>query len=167
MINKFLILLIITFGFSYGAVAVMEQAVNKIVVYKNDRKMFLYNKDVKIKEYDIDLGFDPFGHKQKEGDGKTPEGIYKISGRNPNSSYYLSLRISYPSEQDKLNAKKLGVNPGGDIMIHGLPNKLSSFGFGFLLSKDWTLGCIALKSNKEMKEVWDLVENGTLIEINP
>ena len=142
-----------------------EIKADKILIMKEKRKIYLYNNSVQIKEYDMSLGFEPVGHKEREGDGKTPEGIYKISGRNPKSSYHLSLRISYPNEQDRENARKLGVSPGGDIMIHGLPNKIPFIGKAHLLS-DWTLGCIAV-TNEEIREIWDLVPDGTVVEIKP
>ncbi|MGN0905491.1 MAG: murein L,D-transpeptidase family protein [Alphaproteobacteria bacterium] len=134
---------------------------------KRDRKMYLLHKGKAVREYAVDLGADPEGPKEKEGDRKTPEGIYKISGRNPNSRYYLSLRISYPNRKDRERAEKAGVSPGGDIMIHGLPNISTIFGFRTKLKKDWTLGCIAVQTNEEMLEIWHLVKDGTIVEIKP
>lgn len=142
-----------------------ESKADKVVILKSERKIQLLNNNKLIKEYDMALGFSPIGHKERQGDGKTPEGIYKISGRNPNSAYHLSLRISYPNEKDRKNAQKLGVDPGGDIMIHGLPNSMPHIGKAHLQS-DWTLGCIAV-TNEEIKEIWDYVPNGTIIEIKP
>lgn len=142
-----------------------ELKADKVLILKEARKIYLYNGDKKIKEYNMALGFSPVGHKQQEGDGKTPEGIYKISGRNPKSAYHLSLRISYPNEQDRKKAQERGVSPGGDIMIHGLPNKLPFIGKAHLLS-DWTLGCIAV-TNQEIEEIWELVPDGTTVEIKP
>lgn len=141
--------------------------VDMILVEKSARKLSLLSGQKVVAQYDIDLGFTPEGHKEREGDGKTPEGFYKISGRNPKSKYFLSLRISYPNEQDKIYAAKLKVSPGGDIMIHGLPNSLSFFGFRKKLKKDWTQGCIAVQSNQEMQEIWDNVPTGTMVEIRP
>lgn len=148
----------------FSATSTLEK-IDKVLILKSERKIYLKSKDKIIKEYDISLGFSPIGHKVKEGDGKTPEGIYKISGRNPKSAYHLSLRISYPNEKDKNTAKKLGLSPGGDIMIHGLPNSMPSIGKAHLLS-DWTLGCIAV-TNDEIKEIWDMVSDGTTVEIKP
>lgn len=139
--------------------------IDNILILKSERKLYLQNNGKNIKEYDMALGFTPVGNKEKEGDGKTPEGIYKISGRNPKSSYHLSLRISYPNEEDKKRAAKQGVNPGGDIMIHGLPNGMGMIGKAHLL-RDWTLGCVAV-TNEEIKEIWDLVPNGTQVDIKP
>lgn len=143
----------------------MAGDVDKILIIKSERKMYLMSKEKQIKEYDVSLGFAPIGHKVRQGDGKTPEGIYKISGRNPKSSYHLSLRISYPNEEDKRKAEELGVDPGGDIMIHGLPNSMPHLGRLHLLN-DWTLGCIAV-TNKEIKEIWNTVPNGVTVEIKP
>lgn len=141
--------------------------VDMVLVEKGTRKLSLLSGQKVVAQYDIDLGFTPEGHKEREGDGKTPEGFYKISGRNPKSKYFLSLRISYPNEQDKLYAAEMGVSPGSDIMIHGLPNGLSFFGFKKKLKKDWTRGCIAVQTNAEMQEIWDNVRDGTMVEIRP
>lgn len=138
---------------------------DKIVVKKGERKLLLLKNGKIIRKYKIALGFNPNGDKKQEGDGKTPEGIYYISGRNPKSKFHLSLRISYPSEQDKKEAELKNVSPGGDIMIHGLPNKKSFLGTAHTLV-DWTAGCIAV-TNTEIEEIWSLVENGTEIEILP
>jgi murein L,D-transpeptidase YafK len=140
-------------------------AVDKIVVYKAERKMELLSKNKVVKEYDISLGRNPKGAKRFQGDSKTPEGDYIISGRNDKSAYHLSLRISYPNKSDIEYAKKHGKNAGGDIMIHGLPN-------GYILPDslgrlaDWTDGCIAV-TDKEIEEIWKLVPNGTKITIKP
>lgn len=127
--------------------------------------MYLLSNDKQIKEYSISLGFEPQGAKDRQGDGKTPEGTYKITGRNPGSKYHKSLRVSYPSAKDIKKAKELGVDPGGDIMIHGLPNGMCNIGKAHLL-KDWTLGCIAITC-EEIEEVWKLVKDGTTVEIKP
>jgi murein L,D-transpeptidase YafK len=108
----------------------------------------------------IRLGDNPIGHKQYEGDEKTPEGNYRISGRNPGSSYHLSLRISYPNAADSAFAAKSGKSAGGDIFIHGQPNNWS----GPTLARDWTDGCIAL-SNAEIEQLWALVPDGIPIRI--
>jgi murein L,D-transpeptidase YafK len=118
-----------------------------------------------LRSYRIALGFDPVGHKVKEGDGRTPEGRYAIEWRNPRSAYHLSLRISYPNDVDRLRAGELGVDPGGDIMIHGLPNGVGAGERGHP-ERDWTRGCIAV-SDVEMEEIWALVADGTAVEINP
>ena len=103
--------------------------------------------------------------KTREGDSKTPEGIYKIDSRNEKSAYHLALHISYPNEKDKKRAKELGVSPGGNIMIHGIKNGLGWVG-RFHTLFDWTKGCIAV-TNKEMEEIYRLVPNGTIVEIKP
>ncbi|MEP1767286.1 MAG: L,D-transpeptidase family protein [Sulfitobacter sp.] len=134
--------------------------VTRIVVNKTDRKMFLLNKTRVLKEYDILLGFAPEGHKRIEGDGKTPEGLYRINRRNPNSRFHLSLGISYPNAEDIRVARALGKSPGGEIFIHGQRHP-------FRLDKDdWTWGCISV-SNKEMERIYAMVKDGTPIAINP
>jgi len=147
--------------------AAEPQQVAKIIVYKEARKMELLDGNDKImRRYNIALGANPQGHKTEEGDEKTPEGIYEISGRNPNSRYHLSLRISYPNAQDIAGAARLGVSPGGDIMIHGLPNDAGWWGFFYRFNNRWTNGCIAV-TNQEIKEIWNLVADGTPIDIRP
>lgn len=143
-----------------------EEPADKILVQKSERKLYLLKNGEVLRSYHIGLGPNPVGHKTQEGDGKTPEGKYKINGRNPKSAYHLSLRVSYPNAEDKANAAKRGVSPGGDIMIHGLPNALSKLRAEKLLKKGWTAGCIAV-SDKEIEEIWRMVPNGTEIEITP
>jgi murein L,D-transpeptidase YafK len=136
-----------------------------IRVLKSARQMLLLRNGEVIKRYAIALGGSPVGHKQREGDRRTPEGSYTISGRNPKSSYHLSLRISYPNEADRARAAALSVAPGGDIMIHGLPNGLGSMGAKHR-EEDWTDGCIAV-TDAEIEEIWALVPDGTPIRIDP
>ena len=136
---------------------------DKILVEKGKRQMHLLVEGAIMKSYQIALGFDPIGHKQQQGDGRTPEGLYQISGRNPKSAYHLSLRVSYPSVEDRKNAGVRGVNPGGDIFIHGLPN---GWPMNSAPKVDWTAGCIAV-NNDEIEEIWKAVDNGIPIEIKP
>ena len=136
-----------------------------MVVNKSRRELLLLSGGNVLRSYRISLGFDPVGHKVKDGDGRTPEGRYAIDRRNPRSAYHLSLRISYPNEADRLRAGELGVDPGGDIMIHGLPNGVDAAERGHP-ERDWTRGCIAV-SDAEMEEIWSLVADGTAVEINP
>ncbi len=142
-----------------------KEPVDKVLIEKSDRRLTLISKDETIMSYKIALGGNPVGPKEKKGDKKTPEGFYTIESRNRHSDYHLSLRISYPNEDDKKRAKKMGVSPGGDIMIHGIKNGLSWVG-GFHTAMDWTEGCIAV-TNREMEEIARLVPNGTLVEIRP
>lgn len=135
--------------------------VTQIVVNKGDRKMYLLHGSKVLKAYDVELGFTAAGHKQFEGDGKTPEGDYTIDRRNPNSAFHLSLGVSYPNEADIAFAEEQGKSPGGDIFIHGRPNgKRKNPG------PDWTAGCISV-SNKQMQTIYAMVRNGTPIRINP
>jgi len=134
-----------------------------VLIDKSERKMWLIAAGKKYREYEIALGDNPIGHKQQEGDEKTPEGTYIIDYRNPESSYHLSLHIDYPRESDKENARQRGVSPGGNIFIHGLPNGADSLPHAYK-GKDWTDGCIAL-DNREIEEVWQLVKDGTTVEI--
>ena len=116
-----------------------------------------------IKTFRIALGRNPLGAKQEEGDMKTPEGIYKVDGRNPQSSFHLALHISYPSDEDNKRAATHGVSPGSDIMIHGIQNGRGWIG-AFHRWKDWTAGCIAV-TDEEIEELWRITPDGTTIEI--
>jgi len=135
--------------------------ITHVLVNKGDRKMYLFHKNRVIKSYNVDLGFTAKGHKQFEGDGKTPEGQYFIDRRNPNSAFHLSLGISYPNAQDVAFAKARGKSPGGDIFIHGQPNGERRVG-----RPDWTAGCISV-TNRQMEQIYAMVKNGTPITIRP
>jgi len=130
---------------------------DRIVIYKARRQMLLLRGESVLRTYRIALGRDPVGHKQQEGDGRTPEGRYLIDRRNPKSAYHLSLHISYPNAEDRARAEARGVAPGGDIMIHG--QKPGADGEG-----DWTQGCIAV-ADAEVDEIWGLVPDGTPVHI--
>ncbi|WP_171234658.1 murein L,D-transpeptidase family protein [Ruegeria sp. HKCCA6837] len=139
--------------------------VTSLVVNKGARKLYLLHHEKVLREYDVDLGFAPRGTKTKKGDGRTPEGSYLIDRRNPRSRYHLSLGISYPNSQDIAQAKAAGVNPGGDIFIHGQPNLRSELKRA-RKTPDWTAGCIAVK-NYEIEEIYAMVNKGTLITLRP
>lgn len=136
-----------------------------ILVEKSARRLTLMHNGDVIRTYDVALGSAPRGPKRQEGDGRTPEGVYAIDFRNARSHFHLALRISYPNVADRADAKARGVPPGGDIMIHGLPNGLGWLG-GLHLSRDWTDGCIAV-TDSQMDEIWRLVDVGTKVEIRP
>lgn len=127
--------------------------------------MYLLSEGKRIKEYNVVFGGNPKGHKQQEGDQRTPEGKYILDYKKPDSAFHKAIHISYPNEVDKARAKKMGVKPGGLIMIHGQKN-----GLGWLSwvtqNFNWTDGCIAV-TNEEMDEIWSLVKIGTPIEIQP
>ena len=133
--------------------------VTRIQVLKEQRTMQLIHNQTILRSYTFDLGFAPTGHKVQEGDGRTPEGAYRIDRRNPNSRFHLSLGISYPNSRDIAVAKSKGVEPGGDIFIHGTPSR-------WVGTPDWTWGCIAV-ANEEMDEIFAMVQTGTLIYIYP
>ncbi|WP_196778368.1 L,D-transpeptidase family protein [Thalassorhabdomicrobium marinisediminis] len=132
--------------------------VTSIVVQKARRKMYLLNNDTVLEEYDFELGFAPTGHKEVEGDGRTPEGTYFIDRKNPNSRFYLSIGISYPDQTDRAKAHAMGRSPGGDIFIHGTPKQYRG-------TPDWTWGCLAVK-NREMEDIYAMVNVGTPIFIS-
>jgi len=143
--------------------ALRTEPADKILIEKKERRLRLFSRGEVIKTYKIALGGNPVGPKERQGDNKTPEGTYIIDSRNSNSGYHLSLHISYPNEKDKMRAKELGVSPGGDIMIHGIKNGLSWVGASHA-DLDWTKGCIAV-TDEEMEEIYELVPNGTIVEI--
>lgn len=140
-------------------------AADWILVEKKARRLTLFRDHKPLKSYDIALGRQPDGPKRLQGDNKTPEGRYQIASRKKNSDFHRALRISYPSPEDAAFAAKQKRSAGGDIMIHGLPNSMSSLGRLHLL-RDWTAGCIAV-TNTEIEELWRAVPDGTPIEIRP
>lgn len=157
-----MLLVACTSGHAVPAVPESAKA-DRVLVDKSDRLLILYSGGREIARYaNIHFGDAPVGHKQFEGDEKTPEGEYRISGRNPKSSYHLSLRISYPNAADIAFAKSKGKSAGGDIFIHGQPNAW----IGPTLNRDWTDGCIAV-SNAEIEQLWTLIPDGTPITIQP
>lgn len=137
--------------------------VDLILVEKAKRKLHLMRYWEPVQSFDISLGQSPVGHKQREGDSRTPEGFYEITYRNPDSKFFRSLRISYPDDLDRKAAAAKGYRPGNNIMIHGEPNSRSA---RRNLKPDWTDGCIALR-NQDMEVVWELVKEGTPIIIDP
>lgn len=136
-----------------------------ILVKKAAKELTLYSGVTVIKTYKVALGKDPVGHKIRQGDRKTPEGMYFIDARNENSKYHLALHISYPDAIDDYKARNLGSTPGGGIMIHGTGEEYEWMG-KLHASINWTDGCIAV-TNEEIEEIWNLVPDGTLIEIAP
>ncbi len=141
--------------------------VDRVLVKKSERMMELHKDGAVYRTYRISLGDQPRGHKLQEGDERTPEGNYVLDWRNPNSSFHKSIHVSYPNDLDRTVARSLGVSPGGMIMIHGLPNWLSSPRLAEeYRRRDWTDGCIAV-GNEEIEEIWRLVRNGTPITILP
>lgn len=133
--------------------------VTSIQVHKASRKMYLLHEGQVLKQYDVSLGFAPDGHKQFEGDGRTPEGTYFTTYHNPRSRYHLSIGISYPNERDRTTASTMGKMPGGDIMIHGRTDYQGNKG-------DWTAGCIAVRDH-EMEEIYAMVRGNTPIHVLP
>lgn len=140
-------------------------AVDRVVVAKGARTMHLMQAGKVVKSYRVQLGQNPVGHKQQQGDQRTPEGVYTVDFRREQSRFGLALRVSYPSPADRQYAASRGVDPGGEIYIHGQPHggvnpaRLAS-------GPDWTDGCVAV-SNSEMREIYALVKNGTTVEIRP
>ena len=159
------ICLLIVSTTAFAATQPLTEPVTAIVVEKAKRQLTLFNKNRVVKTYRVALGGNPIGHKQQEGDSRTPEGAYTIDARNPNSSFHLSLHISYPNKADRKSARLRDVPPGSAIMIHGTPGGLGIVNaLGFYA--DWTAGCIAV-SNTEIEEIYASIKNGTPIFIRP
>jgi murein L,D-transpeptidase YafK len=145
--------------------AYSEQTADLVRVVKSDSRLYLIREGQEFATFRVAFGANPKGHKQQQGDERTPEGRYTLDYKNANSAYYKSIHISYPNAKDRENARKRGVDPGGAIMIHGQRNGyegLSTFAQLF----NWTNGCIAL-NNRDMDVVWKAVKPGTPIEIKP
>lgn len=165
LIPSLLIMGLAIFYFFPGRSLPRNVKIDYILVDKSARKMKVYADGKRLKTYRISLGRNPLGDKEFQGDYKTPEGVYSINGKNPNSLYHKNLGISYPNADDVAHARKLGKSAGGDIKIHGLKPGLGYIG-KFHLWMDWTKGCIAV-TNREIDELYDRVEIGTKIEIKP
>lgn len=163
LIILILALIILIAWLNYPEPTLTGKTADKILVEKSARRLSLLSQDKVLKSYDISLGWQPEGKKQQEGDGRTPEGFYKIDYRNPHSAFHLSLHISYPNNNDLKNAKANGYATGGAIMIHGMKNGFGKIGklHRFV---DWTAGCIAV-TDSEIEEIWQAVPDETVIEI--
>ena len=165
MIARFLLMLFLMFSVfaaraDVPALAPEQSRADFVLIEKGDRRLTLWRDGKLLNSYRIGLGFAPDGDKSREGDGRTPEGLYRIDRRNDRSKFHLSLGIDYPRPDQRAAAKAEGRNPGGDIFIHGQPN-------GYPLNRipgDWTAGCAAV-SNAEIREIWSLVPIGTRVEI--
>lgn len=159
------IILLVIILLSAPAIVFGIDKADTVFVSKSESKLYLKKDGNIFREYDVAFGANPKGHKQQVGDERTPEGKYILDWKKENSSFYKAIHISYPNEADKKRAGEKGLNPGGDIMIHGQKN-----GFGWLAFVtqffNWTDGCIAV-SNGEMDEIWQAVDVGTPIEISP
>ena len=138
---------------------------DRVVVDKSDRTLTLLRDGTVLATYPVSLGAAPVGHKQREGDERTPEGTYVLDWRNAESIAHRSIHVAYPDAADTTRADSAGVSPGGQIMIHGITNGLGWLGRLHRLA-DWTDGCIGV-TNAEMDQIWDAVADGTPIEIRP
>ena len=147
-----------------GHAAAPERA-DSVLILKKDHVLELLSGGRVIRTYKVALGSGGLAAKEREGDGRTPEGHYVIDSRNEHSAYHRALHISYPNDEDRRRAAKLGVAPGGAIMIHGLPNGKGWVGPAHRLY-DWTLGCVAV-TDDEIEEIWKLAPVGTPVEIRP
>ena len=153
---------------SLHAAAEMESMgkADYVIVKKAERKLYLYRGSELLKTYRVSLGKQPDGHKLRSGDSRTPEGTYTLDWRKPNSKFFRAIHISYPSSNDRRDARERGDSPGGAIMIHGQPTSWVEKSRLLFHDDDWTEGCIAVQ-NHEMIEIWNAVDDGTPIEIIP
>jgi murein L,D-transpeptidase YafK len=156
---------LLKFGRQVPPLAAHEGQATSIVVDKQKRRLTVFRYATALKTYEISLGGNPVGPKQREGDSRTPEGNYSIDSKNARSRFHLALHISYPDAADEARAAQNGVSAGSDIMIHGLPNGLGWLGRVHLL-RDWTDGCVAV-TNTEIEEIWAMVGTGTRVIIQP
>jgi murein L,D-transpeptidase YafK len=138
---------------------------DRVIVVKSERKLYLMKGQSKLREFDVALGLAPAGHKMRSGDSRTPEGVYYLDARNPDSDYFLSIHVSYPNSKDRAHAATLGIDPGGQIMIHGMPNE-PKYDEAHYRGWDWTDGCIAV-ANADMIDIWLMTSAMTPIEILP
>ena len=164
ILNGLMILLVCGQSFTQNPAPAKLHA-DRVVVIKRTRTLQLLSQGKVIKSYKVALGGNPIGPKTRQGDHKTPEGVYVLDFRNPHSQYYKSIHISYPSEHDRAEARKIGVSPGGDVFVHGLPNGYRAVGAAHRL-KDWTDGCVAV-TDEEIDEIWGIVSDRTPIKIKP
>ena len=141
------------------------QKADAVLVIKSEKRLYLMNDGKSFASFPVTFGREPKGHKQERGDERTPEGNYVLDSKNTNSQFYKSIHVSYPSAQDRANAQRRGVDPGGDIMVHGQPNGWE-WATRVVQLFSWTDGCIAL-SNPNLDQVWAAVDPGTPIEIRP
>jgi murein L,D-transpeptidase YafK len=147
------------------APAAAAEVADKVVVAKRERRLYLLREDRVIAEYPVKLGLNPYGPKTQEGDFRTPEGIYTLTRRNPDSEFFRSIQLSYPNFADHARARAFGLEPGGLIMIHGQPNSPRKPA-DWYANNDWTDGCIAV-SNADMLDIWRRTRPGTPVVIKP
>lgn len=164
--------LILAFGLEFThvlrtvpALAAANEQATRAVIEKAARRLTLERDGRALAQYAVALGSSPIGQKEREGDGRTPEGVYTVDFKHPGSRYHLALRISYPDARARDEARSAGVSPGGDIMIHGIRNGLGWLG-ALHRERDWTDGCVAV-TNAEIREIWARVPEGTPVEIRP
>jgi len=148
-----------------AAVGVELPIADRVLVRKAERRMYLMRGNDVLRAYRIALGLNPGGPKERAGDFRTPEGSYRLTRRNTRSDFFLSIQVSYPNDEDTRRARRNGWQPGGSIMIHGLPND-PRHGPDYYATQDWTDGCIAV-TNADMVEIWMMTSDNVPIEIRP
>jgi murein L,D-transpeptidase YafK len=153
-----LFLCLLAGNYSPEALANRLEVADRVVVRKSERKLLLMKEGRVLRSFDVALGLSPKGHKEREGD-------FRHSGRNPNSDFFLAIQVSYPGPDDIRRAAEAGVSPGGQIMIHGQPNRPSR-PLEYYRTRDWTNGCIAV-SNSDMVDIWLMTPDNTPISILP
>jgi len=170
-VGRFILIFVLVVGVvigwsNYRSTSLSEGVLaDRIIVDKSARRLVLMSRGTELKSYAVALGREPVGPKEREGDNRTPEGVYRIDSRKSDSAFHSALHISYPNGADVEAARKKGVSPGGAIMVHGIRNGLGWLGKLHRLV-DWTSGCIAV-TDWEIEEIWHVVRDGTVIEIRP
>lgn len=161
----FLLLLAVLGSAPSPAPASAIEMADRVVVRKAERRLLLMRGDRVLRTFDVALGLSPKGPKRREGDFRTPEGNYRLAGRNANSDFFLAIQVNYPGPEDVRRAAAEGEDPGGLIMIHGQPNRPSK-PLEYYQTRDWTNGCIAV-SNSDMVDIWLMTPDNTPIQIVP
>jgi murein L,D-transpeptidase YafK len=148
-----------------ASVGVELPIADRVLVRKSERRLYLMRGTDVLRAYRVALGLNPAGAKERSGDFRTPEGSYRLTRRNTRSDFFLSIQVSYPNDQDMQRARRNGWQPGGSIMIHGLPNDPRHTP-DYYASQDWTDGCIAV-TNADMVEIWMMTSDNVRIDIQP
>jgi len=165
VMSSLIVTLVLGFGIVQTASGGDFPVADKVLVEKGKRQLHLLRNGIAFRTFKIALGLAPEGDKEREGDQKTPEGEYMLDAKNPDSDFFLSIHVSYPDNHDRASAQQTGIDPGGQIMIHGQPN-LPSYSAAYYAREDWTNGCIAV-SNSDMIDIWLMTPEKVPIEIVP
>lgn len=166
LVRRFLLIVLFSIGYCSADFDIEPVKADSVLVKKSEKALYMFKEGKLLKRFNVVFGPRPKGHKIMEGDDRTPEGDYTLDFKNAKSNFYKSIRVSYPNEADRERARRINVQPGGNIMIHGSKNSWSAKTAARSRKFNWTDGCIAL-SNNDMDEFWEAIEIGTPIRIEP